>query len=280
MTPRRHHAGRFVDVPGFGRVHVRFDGPDDAPALVCLHGFSGSLHWYDLAVPYLIDTFRLVRVDLLGHGSTGGAAADAPRQAAMVDALLGEFGVSDVVAVGHSFGADVAVELAERSERVRALIVLTQAPDYSDANLPRGNVIMTLPVIRTVLHRSAPVLATVLGRVLAALHRSPMGSGELAARALADLRALDVAMFRIVLVDRRDRMAARPLDAQVAAAGKPTLVVLGEQDHFYGARSADRYRAAGASVVVLDGCGHSPLVERPERTAELIGDFATRSAAV
>ena len=80
-------------------------------------------------------------------------------------------------------------------------------------------------------------------------------------------------MFRTVLVTRRDRMAARPLDAQVRDAGKPTLVILGGRDHFYGARSADRYRAAGARVEIQPESGHSPLVEMPEPTAAIIRDF-------
>jgi pimeloyl-ACP methyl ester carboxylesterase len=76
-----------------------------------------------------------------------------------------------------------------------------------------------------------------------------------------------------VLVTRRDRMAARGLDAQLREAGKAALVVLGERDHFYGARSAARYRTAGARVEILPDSGHSPLVELPGPTAAIIRDF-------
>src|SRR5579875_2025388 len=105
-----------VSVPGYaGRVHVQEDGPADAPPLVLLHGFSGSLHWFDRVVPLLADAFRLVRIDLLGHGSTGGPAADAPLQARVLEAVLAALDVDGATVVGHSFGADVAAELAERS---------------------------------------------------------------------------------------------------------------------------------------------------------------------
>ena len=142
--------GRFVDVdvPGFtGRVRLREDGPPGADVLVLLHGFSGSLHWFDRVAPLLDDVYHLVRVDLLGHGATGGPPADAPLQAAVVEAVLAELDLENVTALGHSFGADVAVELAERSSRVARLIIVTQAPDYSDANLPRAGVLMTRPVL-------------------------------------------------------------------------------------------------------------------------------------
>lgn len=254
-----------------GRVHVRVDGPDDGPVLMLLHGFSGSLHWYDPLVERLRDTFRLVRVDLLGHGATGGAATDAPGQAGMAQAVLEVLGVENVTAIGHSFGADVAVELAEQSARVSRVVVLAQAPDYSDATLPRGNAIMTVPVMNVVLHRSAQRLAGVLANVSA--RRNPAGR-DLARRAVADFRALNTAMFRIILVDRRVRMARRPLDAQLRDASKPALVVLGGRDHFYGARSAERYEQAGAQVEVLPESGHNPILDFPDRTAELVRDFA------
>jgi pimeloyl-ACP methyl ester carboxylesterase len=263
-----------VQVDGFaGPVHVRVDGPADGRPLVLLHGFSGSMHWFDLVVPLLNDAFRQIRVDLLGHGSTGGPAADAPVQARAIEAVLAELDVRGATAIGHSFGADVAVELAETSDRIDRLVIVAQAPDYSDATLPRGNAVMTVPGLSTVLHRGAHAVGFAMNAAINTARRNRPGR-ELAARALLDFRALRVAMFRVVLIERRDRMAARPLDAQVRDAGKPTLVILGERDHFYGARSAGRYEAAGARVEIFSDCGHSPLVERPERTAQVIREFA------
>ena len=269
--------GRFVTVAvaGFrGRVHVREDGRPDGPTLVLLHGFSGSLRWFDLVVPLLASRFRLIRIDLLAHGRTGGPATDAPGQARAVDAVLRELAVEGGTVVGHSFGADVAVELAEKSARIDRLVIVTQAPDYLEATLPRGSAMMTVPLLGATLGRLFQLLSVGAG-VVATRRSAPAAAGDLAAQGLRDFRALDLAMFRVVLVDRRERMRARPLDAQVRESAKPTLVILGERDHFYGARSADRYRAAGAEVRILD-CGHSPLVELPAPTAELVAEFAVR----
>lgn len=105
-----------VDTIGFcGRMRLQVDGPADGPVIVLVHGFVSSLHWFDGVTALLADTFRVVRVDLVGHGSTGGPALDAPDQTAVLEQVLDSLDVQDAVAVGHSFGADVAVGLAGTS---------------------------------------------------------------------------------------------------------------------------------------------------------------------
>ncbi|MGI8680415.1 MAG: alpha/beta fold hydrolase [Jatrophihabitans sp.] len=265
--------GSFVATAA-GNIHVRVDGPVDGPPLLLLHGFCGSMNWFDRVVGLLADTFRVVRVDLLGHGRTGGPAVDAGEQARMVEAVLAHLGVEGVVAVGHSFGADVAVELAEKSDVVQALVIITQAPDYSDATLPRGSVLMTTPVLGRALYGIGGLLSSAVHATFALMRGYPAGR-ELITLGFRDFRALNFGMFRIILIERRDRMAIRPLDAQVRDAQKPTLAILGGRDAFYGARAADRYEAAGARVEILPESGHSPIVEHPGRTAQLIRAFAT-----
>lgn len=253
------------------------EGPRDAPVLLLLHGFSSSSHSYDRLVPLLVASHRVVRVDLLGHGRTGGAAADAPAQADAVAGVLRDLDLTDVTVVGHSFGADVAVELAARGAPVTASVILAQAPDYTDANLPRAGVLMTQrwsPVLYRVVRPVFSGLAAAAERWPVLVRRDRTG---LAAIALRDLRALDPVMFRTVLVDRRDRMAAVPLDTQVRTADVPTLVVLAGRDHFYGERSAGRYRAAGARVEVVAPSGHALPVEYPAETATFIEAFVAET---
>ncbi|MGN6608863.1 MAG: alpha/beta fold hydrolase [Jatrophihabitans sp.] len=277
--PPRSRTGDLVpvDVDGFrGDVHVRLDGRPDAPPVIMLHGFSGSLHWFDRVVPMLGAGRRLVRIDLVGHGGTGGPAVDAPVQTRVASAVLDRLGLTGVVALGHSFGADVAVGLAEWTDRVEGLVIVCQAPDYTDAIFPRGHRLMTVPALGRALASGVQRLAHVVGPLL--LRRVPDAGRVLAEQGLSDFHALNAGMFKVVLGDRRARLAARPLDAQVRDAGKPTLVLLGGKDHFYGDRSRGRYESAGARVVVLPEAGHSPLVEQPDEAAAIIGDWLAETA--
>ncbi len=61
-------AGVGIHPRGESDVNVVQDGPADAPALLGIHGLAGSAVWWEPMVPTLARDFRVIRVDLLGHG--------------------------------------------------------------------------------------------------------------------------------------------------------------------------------------------------------------------
>ena len=62
---------QFVMLPNGTRAHVRDRGPRDALALVLIHGSNASLYTWEPWAKQLSDQFRVVTVDLPGHGLTG-----------------------------------------------------------------------------------------------------------------------------------------------------------------------------------------------------------------
>ena len=77
--------GRLVRVAA-GAIHVVEDGHHAGPPIVLLHGFAGSLHWFDRLAPLLAPERHVIRVDLLGHGGSEKPASgyEIPEQAALV----------------------------------------------------------------------------------------------------------------------------------------------------------------------------------------------------
>lgn len=255
-------------------------GPPDAPAVLLIHGFSSSLHAWDAVARDLSADHRVVRVDLFGHGRTGGTARlAAPEQVAGVRQLLADLDLRDVVVVGHSFGAEIAVGAAP-DQRVRAVVVIGQAPDYSTATLPRGRRLMTLPGLGPALHRLAvaPVVLHIARAAFAPGYDIKAGYDD-PDRPVADHRLTAPGLYREVVVDRARRLAQDPLDAQLRRLDKPALAILGAQDQWYPiAPTARRYRDAGVEVQIVDGAGHSPNIERPELTAALLRAFVAGQA--
>jgi pimeloyl-ACP methyl ester carboxylesterase len=116
------------------RLHVREWGDRDAPPVVCVHGVEAyGGRFRRLAEERLADRFRVVAVDLRGHGHSG---RDEPWTLdAHLDDLVETFG-EPAVWIGHSFGGRLVAELiARRAELVRKAVLLDPAltvpPDYA-----------------------------------------------------------------------------------------------------------------------------------------------------
>jgi pimeloyl-ACP methyl ester carboxylesterase len=275
-SSERRRIGDLVRVDGHD-VHVRQDGPEDAPTVVLVHGFSCSMHWFDRVAAELAAEHRVIRVDLLGHGCTSTATnLDAEAQARAMSGVLERLGTNGATAVGHSFGADVVLAMARRTDQVARVVIIGQAPDYDCSRLPPIAFLPGLPVLATLTHRlTPPWMARISSRVgFAPEHHADDGSDD-PQRVALDRAAMNPRMYRTVLADRRARLAALPLDRHVRDLGLPVLAILGGRDRLYpSAPAAARYRAAGARVVVIDDAGHSVNVQRPAEVAELIREFA------
>ncbi|CAM3730582.1 alpha/beta fold hydrolase [Smaragdicoccus niigatensis] len=256
-----------------GRLHVRVDGPAGARPLVLIHGFASSLQRMGRIADLLAENYRVIRVDLLGHGFSETAKdLDAPAQAAAIIEVLDQLGVNDVVAVGHSFGADVAVELVTAG-RAAACVVIGQAPDYSYSKLPPALLPQVVPM--GLVHRFLPAPFVRLGARsgYAPGFRISAVSDEPNAF-VRDYSVFDPKMYEIVLATRGKRLAKRPLDALLRESGVPALAIHGDRDLIWDWRKTiARYRSAGIEVATVDGTGHSPNVERPVTVAGLIRDF-------
>ncbi|MDJ0995160.1 MAG: alpha/beta fold hydrolase [Dinoroseobacter sp.] len=111
--PHAAHS-RFVrSTPHQWHVQQMGEGPD----LLMLHGAAASLHSFAGLMPRLAENYRVVSVDLPGHGfTTKGSAmrSNLPSVAKDLAEMLESEGIKPKAIVGHSAGAAVALELVER----------------------------------------------------------------------------------------------------------------------------------------------------------------------
>lgn len=123
--------GRLVPVPGIGELFVRDTG-GDGPVVLLLHGwmFPSDLNWLQAYGPLSAAGFRVLAMDLRGHGR-GLRTAEPFRLQDCADdagALLGALGVAPALVVGYSMGGPVAQLLARRHpDRVRGLVLCATA---------------------------------------------------------------------------------------------------------------------------------------------------------
>lgn len=95
------------------RMRVRNWGGAGRP-VVLLHGLASTCRIWDFVAPILARDFAVIAVDQRGHGDSGKPESgyDFAGVGRDVAALLEGRGIERPVVAGHSWGADVALELA------------------------------------------------------------------------------------------------------------------------------------------------------------------------
>ena len=174
--------------------------------------------------------------------------------------------------VGHSTAGSVATALTEqRRDLVTALALINTGPS-PDAFIPQGpvNQLLDVPVVGQLLWRLRTdslirqAAATAVTRDVA-----------IPPAIVDDVRGMTYHAFTATSQAADDYLRQRPLPDRLATLGTPLLVIFGGEDRRWRSSSAADYRTVpGARIEMLPGVGHSPLIEVPQRTAELLLAFA------
>lgn len=105
-------------------------GRADAPCVVFLHGFGADLLTWQLCLVPLAASYRVVALDLPGHGRTAPEVGDASLRfmAGWLHEAFDLLGIADAHIVGHSMGAKIALGFTlAHPERVASLALVSPA---------------------------------------------------------------------------------------------------------------------------------------------------------
>jgi len=245
----------------------------DAPTIVMLHGFTGSKeNWYPLARE-LGGRYRLLIPDLPGWGESErkpGAAYGFPEQAANVDAFIRAVSPGQpVVLLGHSMGGGIAALAAARYPRGIAKVGLLDAAGVRFKDNRFG--LDVLAGHNPFAVSDAASLQRYIDTVFFDADAKPWIPWP-ASTGLIDKRRKDAAFEQGVL----DRIGRGPHNllpgSEAARIRQPALLLWCRQDAVIDPSALELYaqRIPQARKVLLDGCGHMSLVERPRQVADAV----------
>jgi pimeloyl-ACP methyl ester carboxylesterase len=260
----------FEPSPGV-RVHFTDEGVRSGRTLILVHGFAASVHAWRPWIDRLAKDYRLVAIDLPGHGLTqtpAGYRATLEGNAQLVEDLTAHLGIDRFVLVGNSMGGAVSMAYAmEHSKRLQGLVLVSPAGWPGERGGPPGGFsLLSSDAGRFVLKLLDPRI--VVGGGL----KSAYVEDALVTDAVID-RYAELALgegHRDVLLTQRSQAEPPWTPASFAAIRTPTLVMVGEKDALIPPTNGRSLAGAipGAYLVTYPEGGHLPMEQLPDQTVQ------------
>lgn len=266
-------ASQFVELQPGLTVHYRDEGKRDGRVVVLIHGSNASLHTWEPWVALLGKDYRIISLDLPGHGLTGshpGDVYDYPVFVDVVDKLMTKLGVTKAVIGGNSMGGGTAWMFAlAHPEKTEAILLVDAAgaPAWQAKKIPIGFRAMRTPVVKELARFIAP--------------RSMFESSiktSMSVQSKIDDPLIDrywelnrypgnrEATMKRFALPHNNRQASKEALAVIKV---PVMVMWGEDDNLIPVSSAKWFAEAipGSKLVVYPKVGHIPMEEVPEQSA-------------
>jgi 3-oxoadipate enol-lactonase len=245
------------------------EGPRDGDGvpLVFVHGWTADRHRWDHQVAHFAATRRVVRLDLRGHGESGGAGVRTVEELARdLLALLDHLEIERFVPVGHSMGGMISQTVAlSHPERVERMVLVNS---IARMTYSRGRGL--LMGLSTLVPFKLFVAANIQ-RAFAPGH--PRDEIRAYVRASADTP-------REVVMTLYGAMRAFDVLDRVGEIQAPTLMIHGYHDIQLPVRQMLRMAKAYPDAIVrIIDAGHELPVEKPAELTAAIDAFVTRRPA-
>ena len=155
-------ASRFEVLETGLRVHYRDEGNRNGRVIVLIHGSNASLHTWEKWIAILGKDYRIISLDLPGHGLTGKNPAGVYDNASyvdVVDRLLVKLNIDKAVIGGNSMGGGVSwLYTITHPDKVEALLLVDASgqPYAKSGEIPLGFRLMRTPVLKEAARFIAP----------------------------------------------------------------------------------------------------------------------------
>jgi len=257
-------------------LHVEETGPVNAQSILFIHGFSQcGLAWRKQMRSGLADEFRLIAMDIRGHGSSEkppDVYGDSHLWAEDVHAVVTVLGLHAPVLVGWSYGGVIVLDYVkdygdDRIGGIQLVGAVTRLGEsLVSSNFLGGEFLALMPGF---FSENTMESVSALTRFLRLCHGESLSADDLYL-----LLGANVTVPPCV----RQELFARSLnhDQVLAAIRRPVALVHGEADEIVSPRMCTHMETllSGATVSTYANAGHMPFWTEPERYNRELGEFA------
>ncbi|MBI4338366.1 MAG: 2-succinyl-6-hydroxy-2,4-cyclohexadiene-1-carboxylate synthase [Chloroflexi bacterium] len=266
-----------MPVRALGGAHLNVIGQGQGRPIVALHGFTGSASTWSFLASALGDRYRVIAVDLPGHGDSDSPADPAlytmERTVQALAEVLDRLGVERTCWLGYSLGGRVALGAAiALPERTAGVILESVSPGLATPEERAARVQED--------ERLADWLLTAgIERFVDYWEAIPLWASQarLSAEARASLREQRLRNSALGLANslRGIGQGAQPfLGGRLGEIKAPVLSIAGEEDARYTALARELHGALpGSRLQVIRAAGHAAHLEQPSAFLRAVESF-------
>ncbi len=239
-------------------IHYNDQGSGE-PALVFVHCWTCNSHLWDNQLSVFSKSYRVVTIDLPGHGESGKGRKDwsINRFGEDVKTVVEKLGLKRVVLIGSSMGGRVVLEAALRMpERVVAIVPVDDLNDVGE-RMPPEQVEAFLKYMRSDFKGETVKFMTqslFVPNTPAAVKERIISQATSAQPEIA-IRTLEAALtYDPIPALRKIKAPIRAINSDLY----PTNL------------EVNRRYASNFDAVIMKGVGHYPMLEDPARFNELL----------
>lgn len=264
-------SSQFIELDSGLTVHVRDQGPRDAPVIMLLHGSSASLQTWEPWVEQLSADYRVITYDQPGHGLTGPTPDgnyDTPVFVETAQGVAEALELDRFVIGGNSMGGWVSWNYAlAHGDRLDGLLLVdaSGAPDARPRKIPIGFRIASMPIISSLMQKITP--RSMVERSL----RQSVSNQAMIDDAMVD-RYHDLLRYPGNRPATRARNQAERTVASpetMASISTPTLLMWGAEDTLVPLEAGQWFdeHIPDSVLIAYPEIGHIPMEEAPDRSA-------------
>lgn len=252
-------------------VHYRDEG--NGPALILLHGFMESLEIWKDYFTHLIAGFRVVAIDLPGHGrsESHGDAHPMWLMADCVNAVVEELSLDKINIVGHSMGGYVSLAFAKKYPDKISSLVLFHSSAAADTEEARENRRRTIAIIQ---QNHSGFINQFIPDLFAPENRERLSSEIV----ILQNRARGMSSKNIIAAQKGMSERESMLDLLISV-DYPIMFILGSQDSRIPLQKvlAQAILPVHSEVLILGNVGHMGFLEAGEKIRAAVESFVERA---
>ncbi|MGJ4752124.1 alpha/beta fold hydrolase [Leptospira kmetyi] len=261
-----------------GNVNLHYRDEGQGPAVILLHGVCASLHTWDDWTASLKGKYRIIRLDLPGHGLTGIdgdlSVLDPIQGVQLLEEFRKRLGLEKFYLVGNSMGGYISWNYSLSYPSRVEKMVLIDAAGYAQP-LPELIAFGSHPLVRPVAKFSTP--SFLVSRGISQAYGDPSKLKDEVKERYIDLSMREGSREAIAKIFQiaREKFLNPDISQRIAEVTTPTLVMWGTEDHWLKYEYFPYWKRdlKNAKFAVYEGAGHIPMEEIPDRTARDLDSF-------